>query len=159
VSFLLAYREFLLRNQLVAWWELPCMLFVIFLVVFNILSSCLVFVGLITICLGVFFFGFILPGILCASWIWLTISFPMRELLTYYPLQIFSWVLSLSSPSGTPIIMWMLVHLMLSQMSLRLSSFLFFFSYILLCSSDFHLSVFQVTYLFFCLSYSAIDLF
>ena len=35
---------------------------------FNILSLCLVFVSLISMCLGVFLLGFILYGILCASW-------------------------------------------------------------------------------------------
>ena len=46
------------------------------LVAFNILSLSLIFVNLITMCLGVFLLGFILPGTLCASWTWLTISFP-----------------------------------------------------------------------------------
>ena len=46
------------------------------LVAFNILSLSLLFVSLITMCLGVFLLGFILPGTLCASWTWLTISFP-----------------------------------------------------------------------------------
>ena len=37
--------------------------------VFNILSLFLVFVNLISICLGMFLLGFILYGTLCASWI------------------------------------------------------------------------------------------
>ena len=37
------------------------------LAVFNILSLCLVFVSLISMCLGMFFLGFILYGTLCAS--------------------------------------------------------------------------------------------
>ena len=45
------------------------------LAAFNILSLCLVFVTLITMCLGVFILGFILHGTFCASWTWLTISF------------------------------------------------------------------------------------
>ena len=52
--------------------------------------------------------------------------------------------------------------LMLSQRSLRLSSFFFFFSFffcILFCGSDFCHSVLQVIYPFFCLHYSAIDSF
>ena len=44
------------------------------LVAFNILSLSLIFVSLITMC---FLLGFILLGTLCASWAWLTISFPM----------------------------------------------------------------------------------
>ena len=53
--------------------------------------------------------------------------------------------LSLSSPSGTPM-MQMLVCLMSSQRFLRLSSFFFFFHslfYILFSGSDFHHSVFR----------------
>ena len=38
------------------------------LAAFNILSLCLVFVSLISMCLGVFLLGFILCGTLCASW-------------------------------------------------------------------------------------------
>ena len=38
------------------------------LAVFNILSLCLVFVSLISMCLNMFLLGFILYGILCASW-------------------------------------------------------------------------------------------
>ena len=35
---------------------------------FNILSLCLVFVSLISVCLGMFILGFTLYGTLCASW-------------------------------------------------------------------------------------------
>ena len=38
------------------------------LAAFNILCLCLVFVSLISVCLGVFLFGFILYGTLCPSW-------------------------------------------------------------------------------------------
>ena len=41
------------------------MLFVIFPVTFNILSLSLIFVSLITMCLSVFLFEFILRGTLC----------------------------------------------------------------------------------------------
>ena len=46
-------------------------------VAFNILSLFLIFVSLITMCLGVFLLGFILPGTLCTYTTWLIISFPM----------------------------------------------------------------------------------
>ena len=43
--------EFLLRNQLITWWEFPCMFFVIFpLLLFNILSISLIFLSLIIMC-------------------------------------------------------------------------------------------------------------
>ena len=59
------------------------------LVVFNIVSLSLIFVSVITMCLGVFLLGFVLPGTLCASWTWLTISFPMfRKFLTRLPVEI-----------------------------------------------------------------------
>ena len=65
--------------------------------------------------------------------------------------NIFSGPFSLSSPSGV-LMMWMLVHLKLSQRSLRLSSvFLHSFFFILFCSSDFYHSVFCLTYVFLCL--------
>ena len=46
------------------------------LAAFNILSLCLVFVSLISMCLGVFLLGFILYGTFSTSWTWLTISLP-----------------------------------------------------------------------------------
>ena len=69
-----------------------------------------------------FLLGFILYGTLCASWTWLTISFSMLEKFSNYNLsKIFSCPFFSSSSSGTPIIQ-MLVHLILCQRSLRLSS-------------------------------------
>ena len=47
------------------------------LAAFNSYSLCLVFVSLISMCLGVFLLGFILYGTLYASWTWLTIFFSM----------------------------------------------------------------------------------
>ena len=47
------------------------------LVAFNNFSLSLIFVRLITMCLGMFLLGVILPGTLCASWTWVAISFPM----------------------------------------------------------------------------------
>ena len=67
-----------------------------------------------------------------------------------------------TSSFRTPIT-WMLVHLILSQSSLKLSSFLFilfsFVFFILFHSREFHHSVFQLTYPFFCLIDFAIDSF
>ena len=91
---------------------------------FNILSLCLLFVSLISMCLGVFLLEFIQYGTLCSSWNWLAISFGMLgKFSTIISSKIFSYPLFLSS-YGT-LIIWMLVHLICSQRSLRLSSVLF----------------------------------
>ena len=105
------------------------------LVSFSYISLCLVFVSLISIFFGVFLLGFILYGTLCASWTWLIISFSMLgKFSTIIPSKIFSYPFFFSSSSGTPIIQ-MLVHLILSQRSLKLSSVIFLF-YTLYCSSE-----------------------
>ena len=144
----------LLIYQLITLWEfLVCYCFSI--VAFKILSLSLIFVSLITMCLCVFLLRFILPGILCTSWTWLFL-FPCWGSFQLSSLQIiFLGPFSPSFPFRIPRT-WMLVCLTLSQRSLRLSSFFF---YILFWGSDFHHSVLQVTYPFFCLSYSAIDSF
>ena len=60
--------EFLLKDQLLSvWGSLVCYLLLLF-APFNILSLCLVFVSLISMCLGVFLLVFILYGTLPASW-------------------------------------------------------------------------------------------
>ena len=95
------------------------------LAVFNILCLCLVFVSLISMCLDVFLLGFILYGTLCASWIWLNISFSMLgNFSTIISSKIFLYPFFFFSSSGNPVIQ-MLVHLILSQTSLRLSSVIF----------------------------------
>ena len=108
-------------------------------------------------CLSVFLLGFILHEILC----FLTLSecflSHIREIFGYNLFKYFLWSFSLSSPSGIPT-MQMLVCLMLSQRSKILSSVLFIlFFFVLFCGSDFHPSVFHLTYSFFFLHYPAID--
>ena len=79
------------------------MLFVVFPLLLLIFYLSLIFVSFIIICLGVFLLGFILPGTLCASWTWLTISFlTFEELSAIISSNIFSGPFSLSS-SGNPI--------------------------------------------------------
>ena len=74
------------------------------LVAFNNFSLSLTYVNLITMSLGVFLLGFILPGTLCASLTWVAISFPMLgKFLTIISSNIFSGPFSLSPPSGTPL--------------------------------------------------------
>ena len=105
------------------------------LAAFNILSLCLVFVSFISKCLGVFLLGFILNGTLCASWIWCTISFSMLgKFSTTISSKIFSYPFFFYSSSWTPII-WMLVHLILSQRSLILFPVLFIL-FTLFCSLE-----------------------
>ena len=87
---------------------------------------------------------------------WLTISFSM-----YWKFStIISSKILFFSSSGSPIIQ-MLVHLLLSQRSLRLSSVLFFLSFFLffctlLFRSYFQHFVFQLSDPFFCFWYSAL---
>ena len=63
---------------------------------FNILSLYLIFAILITMCLGVFLFGLILYGTLCASWTWMSVSFSRLEKFQLLCLQLCSQSLSLS---------------------------------------------------------------
>ena len=98
----------------------------------NILYLCLVFVSLISMCLGMFLLGFILYGTLCL--LDLIISFSMLgKFLTIISSKFFSSPLFFSS-SGMPIIQ-LLVHLVLSQRCWRLSSVLFIL-FTLFCSSE-----------------------
>ena len=73
----------------------PCMLFAVFPFAFSILSLPLIFFSLITV--SVCSSLIILPGTLCASWTWLTISFPMfRKCSAIISSNIFSGPFSLS---------------------------------------------------------------
>ena len=104
------------------------------LAAFNIFSLYLIFDSSVNLCLGMFLLGFILYETLCASWTWLTIFFPiLGKFSTIISSNIFSVPFLFSSSSGTPVIQ-MLVCLMLSQRSLRLSSILFIL-FSLFCSA------------------------
>ena len=78
------------------------------LAAFNILSLCLIFVSLISMCLGMFLLGFILYGIqdilyiLFASWAWL-FPFPWWGNIQLWSLQKFSHTVSFSLPRLGPI--------------------------------------------------------
>ena len=54
-----------------------CVICCFSLAAFNICSLCLIFVNLITMCLGVFRLGFALFGTLWVSWTWVIIFFPI----------------------------------------------------------------------------------
>ena len=100
------------------------------LTVFNICCLYLIFISLVNMFLAYVSlnFSYMRP---CASWTWFTIFFlRLGRFLMISSSDIFSGSFSFSSSSGITII-WMLVCLMLSQSSLRLSSFLlihFFYS-------------------------------
>ena len=123
------------------------------LAAFKICSLYLVVVSLINICLGMFLLRFILYETLLAFLNWVANSFPiLGKFLTIISSNIFSYPLILSSSSQTPMIQ--MLCLMLSQRSLRLFSFLLIL-FFLLRFIYFHHSIFQLTCLLFCLSYSA----
>ena len=113
---------------------------------FNIISLCLVFVSLISMCLGVFLLGFILYGTLCVSWTWPTIFFSMLgKFSTIISSKFFSYLF--------------FFLLLVSEVSeTALSSFHSFYL-ILLFRSYFHHFIFQLTDSLFCFRYSAIDSF
>ena len=104
------------------------LLFCFSLAAFNILPLCLDFASWISMCLGLFLRGFILYGTLCASWTWWAISFSMLGTFSnIISSKIFSYPFFASSSSSVTPIIRMLVHLIWSQRSLRLSSDLFIF--------------------------------
>ena len=118
---------------------------------FNILSVCLIFVSLINMCHAMFLLGFILYRIL----LFLDL---IVEIFNYNLLNFFLIFFFLFFPTGNPIIQ-ILVHSILSQWSLRLSSVLFIL-FTLFCSSEvISTIIFQLTDSFFYFRYSAIDSF
>ena len=126
---------------------------------FNILSLCLIFVSLISMCLGMFLLGFILCGTLCASWIWSTISFSMLgKFSTIISSKIFSYPLFSPSSSGTPYNSTVGAIDIVPEVSETILSSFHSFYFILLFRSCFHHFVFQLIDLF-CFRYSAIDSF
>lgn len=88
--------------------------------VYKILSLSLTFIILIIMCLGVYFSAFILFRILSLLDSDACFLPQVKEVFKELFLQIISLVLS--PFSSEPSIMWMLFHLMLSQMSLKVSS-------------------------------------
>jgi len=141
--------------------------FFLFPLLLSIFHLCPIFVSLITMCLSVFSLILFCLGF-CTSWTWLTISFTMwGNFSAIISSSIFSGAFYLSSASGTPI-KCMVVCLMLSQRSLRLSSS-FFFSILfsvfclvalistirssrsLICSASYILPLIPSSVLFFCL--------
>ena len=84
-------------------------------------------------CLEIFLLRFVWYGALCASWTCLTISFSsLGKISTLVPSKLSPYCFFLSSSSGTPMV-GILMHLILSQISLRVSSVLFLL-FTLFCS-------------------------
>ena len=136
------------------------MLFVLFsLAAFNIFSLYLIFHSLINMCLGLFLLGFILYGTLR---FWDLIDYFLSHIREVFNYNLFKYFLSLSL---CPFFFWdpynsnaVVFKVVLEVSETVLNSFHSFF-FILFCSSYFRYFIFQVTYPFFCLSYSAIDSF
>ena len=129
------------------------------LAAFNILSLYLVFVSLISMCLGMFLLGFILYEIVYSSWNWLTVSFPtLEKFLTIIYSKFFSnssfYILLLDSYNFNGG-----AFNIVPEVSETILSYFHSFSFILLINSYFHHSNFQLIYLFFCFRYYAIGSF
>ena len=129
------------------------------LAAFNIFSFYLIFDSLINMCLGVFLLGFILYGTL--HFLELTDYFlsQIREVFNYnlfkYFLRPFLFLFFFWDPFNSNVDAFNVVPEVSETV---LNSFHSFF-FILLCGSYFHYFIFQFTYPFFFLSYSAIDSF
>ena len=110
-------------------------------------------------CLGMFILKFIMYKTLCTSWILVAISISrVRQVFTYNFFKYFLRHFLFLYFSGTSIIQ-VLECLMLSQMYLRLFSF-FSFLFLSFCPTEgVSTFVFQLTYPFFCFSFSDIDFF
>ena len=128
--------------------RIPLYLYLLFLpCCFSIFSLALIFVHLINVCLSMLDLGVSCIGLSALPGLE-SVSFPMLgKFLTIIYSNMFSGPLPRTPTFGTPI-MHMLLCLIFSQRSLRLSFFTLFF-FILFHSSYFHHSFFQVTYSFF----------
>ena len=116
------------------------------LAAFNNFSLYCIFDSLINMCFGMFLLGFILYSILCASWTWLTIYFPiLGKFSTIISSNIFSDPFFFSSSSGTLIIRIFFVFNVVPQVSETVLNSFHSLLFILLWCSFFHYFIFQVT--------------
>ena len=129
------------------------------LAAFNIFSLHLIFGSFINMCLGMFLLGFVLYGTLRFLDLIDYFLSHIREVFNYnlfkYFLSPFLFLFFFFDPYNSNVGAFKVVAEVSETV---LNSFHSFF-FILLCSSYFHYFIFQVTYPFFCLSYSDIDSF
>ena len=133
------------------------MLLVAFPLLLLIFFLCLIFVSLISMCLGMFLHGFILYGTLCL--LDLTISFSTwgkfstiisSKMLIPFVFLFFFWDPYYSNVGAFDIV---------PEVSESIFSFLYSFYFILLFRSYFHRFIFQLTDSFLGFRYSAMDSF
>ena len=144
--------RFLMKNPLIVLWGFPFMWQITFFSTFNILSLSLNFENLIVMCLGMDFFRFNLFEFLWPSLFWTSTSFlHFGKCLAFISLNILSDPFLLYSSSRTPI-MYILVPLVVSHKSLKLSSLAFILlSCLLFLLHNFQWPVFGFVDAFFCL--------
>ena len=107
-------------------------------------------------CLGMCLLKFILPKSLCFLELGDCFLYHVRDVFTS---NIFSGPFSLPFPCGDPYNAHVGAFYIVPEVSYTVLTSFHSFSFILFQSSDFHHSVFQLTSLFFFLTYSAIDSF
>ena len=124
------------------------------LAAFNVLSLCLVFVTLISMCLGMFLLRFILYGTLCASCPWLTIPFPCWGSFNYNLFKnfliSFLFLFFLWDPYNANVVAFDIVP----EVSETVLSSFHSCYFILLFRSYFHHFIFHLIDSFFCFIYS-----
>ena len=132
------------------------------LAAFNILSLYLVFVSLISLCLGLFLLGFILYGTVCLLDLIDYFLFHVGEIFKYNLFKnfliLFLFLFIFWSSYNLNVSVFDIV-LEVSETILSFFFFFYSFYFILLFRSYFHHFIFQLTDSFFCFRYSAIDSF
>ena len=122
---------------------------------FNILSLCLVFASLISMCLGMF----LLYGTLCASWIDWLFPFPVGEIFNYNLFKTFLFLFHFLLFFWKPYNLNVGAFDMVPEVSETVLSYFHSFYFIQLFRGYFHHFIFQFSDLFFCFRYSPIDSF
>ena len=127
------------------------------LAAFNIHSLCLVFVSLISVCLGMFLLGFILYGTLCLLDLIDYFLFHVGEIFNYNLFKnfliLFLFLFFFRDPYNSNVVAFDIVP----EVSETVLSSFHSCHFIRLFRSYFHHFIFQITDLFFCFRYSAID--